>query len=309
MIEQFVSLDFIAALSMKLDFLTHAIDQYLSGANNLKIVSLILMILALILFLFLIIIIYVRNIIYFVKSNNPAKNMDENEPEEDAEEDDAAERFEIEEEERQKELEKELQREVELALAERMAAEQKNLEEQNQNKERQKIQKAEQKKNKKEKAAEQDTEETVRTAEKVRGAAIDLDWQKGKIPPAETVAAENTEISLSYKQSRKELNQLMGLVIDMLGRGVDDLKIAQTLNFKNQGMTDENDILKAIDAVKEFIGLCISGKFAKLPQRENLPGEDDALFHLANGDTSLALALLDSLLDTNIDKANAGNSE
>ena len=303
MIEQFVSLDFIAALSMKLDFLTHAIDHYLSGANNLKIVSLILMMLALILFLFLIIIIYVRNIIYFVKSNNPAKNMDENEPEESAEEDEAAERFEIEEEERQRELEKELQRELELALAERMAAEQKNLEEQR--KEQQKIQKAEQKKNKKEKAA----EEAVKTAERVKGAAIDLDWQKGKIPPTELIAGENAEVSLSYKQSRKELNQLMGLVIDMLGRGVDDLKIAQTLNFKNQGMTDENDILKAIDAVKEFIGLCISGKFAKLPESENLPGEDEALFHLANGDTSLALALLESLMDTNIDKANAGNSE
>lgn len=307
MIEQFVSLDFIAALSMKLDFLTHAIDHYLSGANNLKIVSLILMILALILFLFLIIIIYVRNIIYFVKSNNPAKNMDENEPEESAEEDEAAERFEIEEEERQRELEKELQRELELALAERMAAEQKNLEEQR--KEQQKIQKAEQKKNKKEKAAELAAEEAVKTAERVKGAAIDLDWQKGKIPPAELIAGENSEVSLSYKQSRKELNQLMGLVIDMLGRGVDDLKIAQTLNFKNQGMTDENDILKAIDAVKEFIGLCISGKFAKLPESENLPGEDEALFHLANGDTSLALALLESLMDTNIDKANAGNSE
>lgn len=307
MIEQFVSLDFIAALSMKLDFLTHAIDHYLSGANNLKIVSLILMILALILFLFLIIIIYVRNIIYFVKSNNPAKNMDENEPEESAEEDEAAERFEIEEEERQRELEKELQRELELALAERMAAEQKNLEEQR--KEQQKIQKAEQKKNKKEKAAELAAEEAVKTAERVKGAAIDLDWQKGKIPPAELIAGENAEVSLSYKQSRKELNQLMGLVIDMLGRGVDDLKIAQTLNFKNQGMTDENDILKAIDAVKEFIGLCISGKFAKLPESENLPGEDEALFHLANGDTSLALALLESLMDTNIDKANAGNSE
>lgn len=307
MIEQFVSLDFIAALSMKLDFLTHAIDHYLSGANNLKIVSLILMILALILFLFLIIIIYVRNIIYFVKSNNPAKNMDESEPEESAEEDEAAERFEIEEEERQRELEKELQRELELALAERMAAEQKNLEEQR--KEQQKIQKAEQKKNKKEKATELAAEEAVKTAERVKGAAIDLDWQKGKIPPAELIAGENAEVSLSYKQSRKELNQLMGLVIDMLGRGVDDLKIAQTLNFKNQGMTDENDILKAIDAVKEFIGLCISGKFAKLPESENLPGEDEALFHLANGDTSLALALLESLMDTNIDKANAGNSE
>ena len=95
----------------------------------------------------------------------------------------------------------------------------------------------------------------------------------------------------------------------MLGRGVDDLKIAQTLNFKNQGMSDENDILKTIDGVKQFIDLCISGKFAKLEQYSRLPQEDQALYHLANGDPSLALALLENLMDTNIDKANSSASE
>ena len=142
--------------------------------------------------------------------------------------------------------------------------------------------------------------------EKNNEPKLDLDWQKGTVVASE---ADIEGVSLSYKQNRQELSQLMGLVIDMLGRGVDDLKIAQTLNFKNQGMSDENDIIKAIDALKSFINLSISGKFAKLDMYDVLPKEDQALFHLANGDASLALALLENLMDSKIDKANTSSSE
>lgn len=34
---------------------------------------------------------------------------------------------------------------------------------------------------------------------------------------------------------------------------------------------------------------------------KNLPAEDEALFHLAKGDASLALALLEALMDKNIE--------
>lgn len=310
MIEQLASLDFLTALSVKADFLIHTVNSYLSGANNLKIISLVLMMLALILFLFLIIIIYVRNIIYFVKSNNPGKNMDNNEA---AEED--AEMIALFNDDEQQELERELQRELDLALAERRAMEEKAENEQKE-KQREKAAKSEQKKAKKEKDDRENTEkkeqeeQAVKLPERAKGIEVDFDWQKGKMAAAETVPPPDiNEISLSYKQSQKELNQLLGLVIDMLGRGVDDLKIAQTLNFKNQGMSDENDILKTIDGVKQFIDLCISGKFAKLEQYSSLPQEDQALYHLANGDPSLALALLENLMDTNIDKANSSASE
>ena len=73
--EQFLSLDFLTTIATKFDFFMGALDSYLSGANNLKIVSLVLMLLALILFLFLIIVIYVRNVIYFVKSNKTVKQL------------------------------------------------------------------------------------------------------------------------------------------------------------------------------------------------------------------------------------------
>ena len=71
----------------------------------------------------------------------------------------------------------------------------------------------------------------------------------------------------------------------------------------------KNEILKAIDAIKQFIELSISGKFAKLKMYDELPKEDQALYHLSQGDPSLALALMENLMDSNIDKAIAGNSE
>ena len=105
MIEQITSSEFITLLLLKFDFLLKAAENYLSGANNLKVVSLALMLLALILFLCLLIAIYIRNIIYFVKSNNPAKNMEDNE----------AKQAILEEEDRQ-ELERELQKELDMSI-------------------------------------------------------------------------------------------------------------------------------------------------------------------------------------------------
>ena len=295
MIEQLGSLEFIAALSSKFDFLIQGINAYFAGENNLKFISFTLILFALVLFLFLVIIIYVRNIIFFIKSNNPGKNLEKNIAEESED---------LFDEEEQRELENELQKELDMALAERREMERKAEEEQKQQ-ELTQAKKAEQKKIKKEKK-----EQSIKEREKPRNIGIDFDWQKGKIPPAELAGISNiAEISMSYKQSRKELNELMGLVIDMLGRGVDDLKIAQTINYKNQGLQDENEILKTIDAVKSFISLCVSGKFSRLERYADLPGEEQALYNLANGDPSLALALLESLMDTNIDKANAVTSE
>ena len=298
--EQFLFLDFLTTISIKFDFFMNMLEEYFSGANSLKIVSLVLMLFALILFLSLMIIIHVRNAIYFVRGNNPKKNLETEDDEE----------IKLFNEEEQLELEKELQKELDLALAERRASEQKAEEEQREKEKAKKI-KEEQKKIKKEQEKKEEKEKTEENKKgKKNKEQIDLDWQKGRTHQEYVSKTQDDyPISLSYKQSKQDLNQLIGLVIDMLGRGVDDLKIAQTLNFKNQGMSDENDILKAIDSIKCFIELCISGRFAKLKEYNNLPKEEQALYHLANGDVSLALALLENLMDTEIDRANASNSE
>ena len=188
--------------------------------------------------------------------------------------------------------------------AEQERIERENLEraekEQNENKEREKKKKIQQEKEL----------DAFKERKSYKDASLELDWKIGaKTEKAKAQMEDIEALSLSYKQSSIELNNLMGLAIDMLGRGVDELKIAQTLNFKNQGMSDENEILKSIDALKEFINLSIEGKFAKLEKYSELPNEDQALYHLAHGDPTLALALLENLMDSRIDKANNSASD
>ena len=290
MIEQLAGFDFIAVLSMKFEAFAQIFDAFLTGGSDLKIFSIGLILLAIFLFLVLVAIVFVRTIILFFKSNNPAKKLKK-------ENDDL---FDVFEDDEQQELEKELQRELEMALSEKQLREQKELEKQRIEQElllKEKNEKSEDALNKKKEEQQKKTD---------LKDSVALDWQKNS-PQVKDVNLEG--ISLSYEQNKIELNQLMGLAIDMLGRGVDDLKIAQTLNFKSKGLADENSILKAIDALKYFIDLSLGGKFVKLDMYDQLPKEDQALYHLANGDPSLALALLENLMDTNIDKANAAKSD
>ena len=130
-----------------------------------------------------------------------------------------------------------------------------------------------------------------------------MDWKKGKLRDLEQNAPTLSNEFLSYHQSTKDLSELLGLIIDMIGRGVDDLKIAQTLMFRNQGKNSEDDILQIIDSIKDFIALCINQNFDRLPNASQLPREEDALFHLAQGDPTLALAMLEALMDFNIDRS------
>ena len=294
----FSSFDVVGSISNHLDMLNNIIDGYLSGVDNLRMASIILMILALIMFLFLIIIIYVKTILAFMRSDQSTETPEE---EDDIFDEEDARRLNeiIEDQERERELEKELQKELELARAERESAEKAKEQEKNllHEAEVQKKLKEEKQKDKK-KAAEKEP-------------MVDLDWKKGKLRELEA-QAQNIQIRpdiLSYHQSNRQLNELLGLVIDMLGRGVDDLKIAQTVMFRNQYMSSEEDVLQLIDTVKEFILLCRNQEFAKLENYTELPREEDALYHMAEGDPTLALAMLEALMDYDIDRAAAPGME
>ena len=288
--EQLMSLEFVKGLIEKLKLYAQSLDAYLSEVDHLKMISMILMLLALVLFLLLILIICIRSIIYLFKGNKPAKNVNYVGSIQIFEDEDEQENCNDE----QRELERELQKELDIAIATQQA------QEREQNKQEEVKRNEEVLKKREETTSYLKTEKTT----------IDLDWQKGKIPPAETEYLPNSSPPpLSYRHAKKKLSQLLGLLIDMLGRGVDDLKIAQTLNFKSQGLNDENDILKTIDAVKQFINLCISGGFVKLEKYGDMPKEEQALYHLSQGDVSLALALLENLMDSEIDKANLSVSE
>lgn len=279
----------LGAVSNNIDILANLLDGYLSGANNLRMASIILMLLAFVMFLFLVIIIYVKSIISFLRSDNKKSNSENAEEDEilSQEEEDHINEL-MRENELEQELEKELQRELDLARAEKEMQEQRNsLEKANKEKEAEKQEKA----ITKEKEADG------------KFPKIDLDWKKGKTLDLEKVSPPLDSDVLSYKQSTRQMPELLGLIIDMLGRGVDDLKIAQTVMFRNQGQNSEDDVLQTIDAVKDFIALCVNKRFEKLPNADKLPSEPDALFHLAHGDSSYALAMVEALMDNNIDKS------
>lgn len=294
------SSEIVTSISTQLDVLANVIDSYLAGIDNLRMASIILMILALLLFLFLIIIIYIKTIIAFLRNDNKNAEAELSEDESDDEIFDDEDQLRlnqiIDEQERERELEKELQKELEMAGAERTAAEAEKQ------KETDKIKEAEVQKKL---AKEKQQQEQKKVVEKE--FSIDLDWKKGKLREMDALA-KNIEIKpdiLSYHQSNRQLNELIGLIIDMIGRGVDDLKIAQTIMFRNQYMSSEEDVLQLIDAVKDFIGLCKNQEFSRLENYSSLPKEDEALYHLAEGDPSLALAMIEALMDFGIDHANS----
>ena len=317
--EKFTSNEFVAKLISITGDITNSLDTYLSGTDKLRMMSFIFLALAILLFLFLIIVVYVRNVVSSLRGGNVKKNKRK----------EAYEEYEAEDEvlmdEEEAELEKELQRELEFAKTIQQIQQQEEQERiEKENRERMERERLEQMQIEEEKDSEElqqqiesekkyneriEENNVFNERKKYKEAKIDIDWKIGQKNKPQEQISDIESLSLSYKQSSVELNNLIGLAIDMLGRGVDDLKIAQTLNFKNQGKSDENEILKIIDALKEFINLSIKGKFAKLKDYAQLPNEDQALYHLANGDSSLALGLLENLMDSSIDKANASSSE
>ncbi len=251
------------------------------------------MMLAIVLFLVLIAFLYVKSMSTLLKSSRN-KNSDEytyNSL--------ITQNFNAEELEkiRQEELEKELARELEKAVAEQAAREeQERLEAEK----KRKIKEDEQVL-----AIEEKRPELKKRMKMVqKDSELDLDWKKGKLKNMESLP-EPPDMPLQYQQNRKQLSELLGLVIDMLGRNVDDLKIAQTIMYRNLNQESEETILQTIDAIKDFIALCVNNQFTPLRKEKNLPQEDVALYNLAMGDSSLALTLLEALMDNHIDRASA----
>ena len=284
----------MTAISGKVDILTGAMDSYLSNSGNLRTLSIILMMLAIVLFLFLIAVLYVKSLSSFLRAEQNRRKEDEKQSKsffESMDDDiDAAELEKI----RQEELEKELERELEKAVAEKAARE-----------EKEKAQAAQKKKQKEEEkilAVEEKMPELKKRMVARNDNVLDFDWKKGKLKDMENLP-EPPDMPLQYQQSQKKLSVLLGLIIDMLGRNVDDLKIAQTVMFRNMNQDSEENILQTIDAVKDFIALCINGKFTPLRGTKTLPDEEKALYNLAMGDSSPALSLLEALMDDHIDRA------
>ena len=125
-----------------------------------------------------------------------------------------------------------------------------------------------------------------------------FDWQKNN-----EQKTDNIRDNLSYKQPAESIDELICLIINMLGRDITEEKIAQIIYCRNQGQRSEEDILQIIKSVKDFIGLCNSGKFDLLENRDDLPRNNEALYAWAKGDNAPCLILMEALLNKQVAQA------
>ena len=97
-----------------------------------------------------------------------------------------------------------------------------------------------------------------------------------------------------------DLDQLVGVIINMLAHQVSDKKIAQTVYFLNKGADDPEEIMQLVRSIKNFIGYCNTGKFAQLPKSLSLPDCYDAVYSLALGDNKSCMELMEALLNAQV---------
>ncbi len=131
---------------------------------------------------------------------------------------------------------------------------------------------------------------------------VDLDWKRN-MPESEPIA-ESFVVKEEIKQPlRRNLRDLLSMVINMLGRNIDELKISQALMFRCKDDLSEENVLQIVSSIKQFIDLCLSGTFEKVRRMKSLPSDEEALLSLIEGDPAPAMALLEALMDERINKA------
>lgn len=276
--------------------LTSAIEQNLSGASgffqhyfagtdNLRIVSIILLLLAFILFLFLVVILYIKSLLSFIKESEDSFKGGSSSGASQSRQ------AGVEDAELEKELEKELERDLEATRINREVKTEKQKKEVNNKKQR-------------EKQAENVLRQQVPVAPS-RSAALEFDWKTGRVGELDELSAG---IGGLYNNAMPQtLSELTGLIINMLGRGIDAGKIAQTVKSKAGPLASEEEIIQTIDAIKSFISVANNGKFSQLPDAELLPEPQEALLRLAYGKTDECLSLMEALINNMVDKASQSN--
>lgn len=128
-----------------------------------------------------------------------------------------------------------------------------------------------------------------------------FDWSPASKRESEKTQAVSEE-NMQYRLRPHKLVNLLGLIIDLLSRDVEDAKMAQVIMHKNQHLNSEDDIIYTILAIKMFVKMAKNGAFKKIDSDKILPNEVVAVFNLAHGDCSLVLVLLEAYIDTLIDK-------
>lgn len=101
------------------------------------------------------------------------------------------------------------------------------------------------------------------------------------------------------------IEDFVALVLNLLGRGVNEAKIIQALYHYYKTSFKEEDVFQIVRAVRDFLGLCNAGKFDPLPDKNQLPPLQDAICALARGQAKQCLILLQSLLNYQMDLADS----
>ncbi len=289
---------FSSAINQNLNGMATFFQHYFAGTDNLRIVSIILLLLAFILFLFLIVILYIKSLLSFIKESEASL----------ASQGGFVKRT-IEDQELEKELEKELERDLENTKSERATLREK------QKKEKDaflKTQKEVERKKEEEKAKIKKEEENLKAktipfpkpvpVPNFRGDASlrEFDWKTGRQGELDELAAGITP--MTYTQP-KPIIDMLGLIINMLGRNIDIGKIAQTIKSRCGAGASEEEIIQTIEAIQNFISLANNGRFQNLPNKDTLPTPEMALFALSKGNTAPTLSLMESLINALVDKA------
>lgn len=283
---------FSLAISQNLNGMATFFQYHFAGTDNLRIVSIILLLLAFILFLFLIVILYIKSLLSFIKESEaaigtPAKKS-------------------IEDQEMEKELEKEFERDIDAPRTKKQEENEAAIFAKKQ-RELERNKKKDEEEEKKKKSLKSILFPTAAADPYFRGNASmqEFDWKKGRQGELDERAAGLTAIQTPRQGC--PLIDTTGLIIDMLGRDIDPAKIAQTVKNKCQDSASEEEIIQAIDAIQSFISLSNNGRFQNLPNQNMLPSAESALIALSNSDTGPALSLMEALINNMVDKAAEAN--
>lgn len=262
--------ELFSSLTNSFATLNISFENFFENATSLRVVSIVILLAALILLLLLVVVLYVKSIMSFMKKDSSSSKA-------------SPKKLIVEDTSYEKDLEKELEKELEKDLEREV--------------EQQEIQKHQVETLNKEIAKEiaKETEKKQKKGEKIK-----LDWQKGQVSEEVATTAPEPQ-NLSYVQSPKPLSDLLGLAADMLSRGVDEFKVAQTLMSRSQSGVSEDDVLQLIDALKSFATLCAKGEFKEVSATLGID-EATAMNSFISGDVSQSLLLIEVLMDAKIEQ-------
>ena len=129
----------------------------------------------------------------------------------------------------------------------------------------------------------------------------DVLYKQSKDNNSSQKTEQKTKSSAILKQdSVWDLDQTVGIIINMLAHRVSDKKIAQSIHYLNKGADDPEEIIQLIKAIKNFVGYCNTAKFDALPNRKSLPENKEVLLALAERDNKPCMELMELLLNAQI---------